>query len=97
MARSISPIVGTIVVEPAALGLSRRWPRLADDSSLASLLASLAHCPTLASEGKPTRLVASARFGRYAPEDETAYEAIEADVARLADELDREYELVSSR
>jgi hypothetical protein len=87
-------IVGTIQVQPA-LRPSRRRPRLADDSSLADLLASLAHCPSLA--GASTRLVASGRIGRFLPPDEPAYDAIEADVAQLADELDREYELVSSR
>jgi hypothetical protein len=88
-------IVGTIRVEPARRH-SRVRSRLADDSSLASLLSSLAHCPTLDGDGQVTRLVASVRIGRFLADDEPAGEAIFADVARLADELDRQYELVSA-
>src|SRR5688500_20240137 len=98
MQLSPGSIVGTIHVEPA-LRRSRVRPHLADVSSLASLLASLAHCATLDLDGQPARLVASARIGRFQQlaANESICEAIDADVARLASELDQEYELVCSR
>lgn len=95
MQLSPGSIIGTIRVEPPRRH-SRVRSRLADDSSLASLLVSLAHCPTLNGDGQVTRLVASIRIGRFLPDDEPAGEAIVADVARLAAELDRQYELVSA-
>jgi hypothetical protein len=95
MQLSPGSIVGTIRVAPARRH-SRVRPRRADDSSLASLLASLAHCPTLAGDRDATRLVASARIGRFLPPGEPVCEAVDADVARLADELEREYDLVST-
>lgn len=95
---SSSPIVGTIAMQPAPVLAAGGRCRLADDSSLAGLLASLAHCTSLKLQGgQPASLVASTRLSRYAPADDGGYDAIRADVARLRDELEQEYELVSQR
>ena len=95
---SSSPIVGTIAVEPVPVMSAVGRCRLADDSSLAGLLASLAHCTSLKLvDGQSGSLVASTRLSRFAPAGPDGYDAIRADLARLRDELEQEYELVSQR
>ncbi len=82
------------VPAPAAGGRGR----LADDSSLGSLLTSLAHCGSLDMiDSEPASLVASTRLSRYAPLREDGYDAIRADLARLMIDLEQEYELVRQR
>jgi hypothetical protein len=95
---SSSPIVGTIAMQPTPTLAAGGRCRLADDSSLASLLASLAHCTSLKLvDGQSGSLVASTRLSRFAPASPDGYDAIRADVTRLRDELEQEYELVGQR
>lgn len=83
---SDSQTIGAITVEPRE---DNRWAAAADDSSLGALLASLAHLPTLDDLAGPM-LVASTRW-TCLPDDE-AGETVRADLARLLDDLQDQYD-----
>ncbi|MDX1945072.1 MAG: hypothetical protein SFU86_06670 [Pirellulaceae bacterium] len=86
-----SPISGLIAVEPLPAG---DWPAATDDSSLGALLCSLAHAPALAAEDAPV-LVASTRW--LAPDDGPPTATIRADLARLLDDLQDQYDQLADR
>jgi hypothetical protein len=88
MIDSTSPIIGTITMQPR-LAMGDERP---DDSSLGALLASLAHCPSLAEADEWPRLVACTRLCRFTGPNDVAGEAIRADLARLVEDLESEYE-----
>ena len=88
-----SPIVGTITMEPRmSIDKGRLAAPLADDSTLDALLASLAQCPSLADADQWPRLVACTRLSRFIGPDAVAGENIRADLARLVEDLENEYE-----
>jgi len=91
---STSKVIGTIAVQPRSGAGDARLPREADDSSLEALLASLVQCPTLAEGegGGPLRLIASGRLSRFAFGAATDTVTIRADLARLVEDLDAEYD-----
>lgn len=97
MPYSTSSIVGTIAMlsAPRHEASRTRGSIAADDSSLDSLLASLAHCSSLvaAQEGGPL-VVVSTRLSRLAG-GETAGDILRADLARLLDDLEEEYALLA--
>jgi hypothetical protein len=89
-------IVGTIALQPKHSSDRQFLCRAADDSSLDSLLESLALLPSLAcDEPAPVRLVASARLSRFAMDD-LAGVTIRADLARLVDDLEVEYDRLAA-
>ncbi|MEX2173450.1 MAG: hypothetical protein WD872_03755 [Pirellulaceae bacterium] len=97
MPRSPSPVIGTIAMRSDEATPASRAGTGADDSSLGSLLASLAHCSSLADdELTQVRLVASTRLCRYLPGDE-AHTTVRADLARLVEDLEREVEALADR
>ncbi len=90
-------IVGTIAMQPAPASEGGRR-RVADDRTLGSLLASLAHCASLELPCEQAdNFVACSRVSRFAPEDLAPYATVRADLTRLADLLADEYELVTAR
>jgi hypothetical protein len=92
-----SPIVGTITMEPRLSITEGRLPApLADDSTLEALLASFAHSPSLANADAGPRLVACTRLCRFAGPDDIGSEAIRADLARLVEDLESEYERLAA-
>jgi hypothetical protein len=95
---SSSPIIGTIAMQLAPALSAGRRAKAADDSSLASLLTSLAQCASLEMvEVRSGSLVGTTRLSRFATEAPDGYDSIRADVGRLMDDLEQEYELVSQR
>ena len=89
---STSPVIGTIALLPRS-GAGDA-PREADDSSLEALLASLVHCQTLADgDGSgPARLIASGRLSRFVFGEASDSVTIRADLARLVEDLESEYD-----
>lgn len=88
-----SPIVGTITMEPRlSIDEGRLAAPLADDSTLDALLTSLAQCPSLADADQWPRLVACTRLCRFIGSEAVAGEVIRADLARLVEDLESEYE-----
>lgn len=90
MSLALSPVVGTIHIEP----LVQRSPRRAspaDDSTLGALLSELAHCERLEGE-EPVRLVASARLSCFGIGPERANVSVRADLVRLLEDLQAEYD-----
>ena len=86
-----SPVIGTIAMQPRhGLGL---LPLEADDSSLQALLTSLVQGSAVSAAGDaPVRLVASGRFSRFAFGDTGEADLIRADLARLVEDLEAEYD-----
>jgi hypothetical protein len=98
---STSPVIGTIAIKPRSdsAGAQRsaagdpHLPLEADDSSLESLLASLVRGPTLASlHDRPACFIASGRLSRFALLEMGDHDAVRADVTRLCDDLEAEYD-----
>jgi hypothetical protein len=91
---STSPVIGTIAMQPRSAEGDAHLTREADDSSLEALLTSLVQCQTLANgEGDgPVRLIASGRLSRFAFADTSDNDIIRADLARLVDDLEAEYD-----
>jgi len=91
-------VVGTIAMLPSLSIDHGRLHHAADDSSLDSVLASLAHLPSLADEDEPAavRLVASARLSRFSGIDDFAGATIRADLARLVEDLEAEYDRLTA-
>jgi hypothetical protein len=83
-------------MQPASASEGGRL-RIADDRTLGSLLASLAHCTSLELPCGLDTFVASSRVSRFAPEDLAPYATVRADLTRLADLLADEYELATAR
>jgi hypothetical protein len=83
------PIAGIIAIEPLPVGAD--WGGGIDDSSLGALLESYAHAPSLAEDAQPAarRIVSSTRW-RIASETSEG-PAIQADLLRLAAQLEDEY------
>jgi len=95
---STSQVIGTIALLRRSGAGDAHLPCEADDSSLEALLASLVQCPTL-SEGEgggPLRLIASGRLSRFAFSDATDTVTIRADLARLVEDLDAEYDQLAT-
>jgi len=91
---STSPVIGTIALLPRSVAGDAHQPREADDSSLEALLASLVQCQTLADgdgDGR-VRLIASGRLSRFAFGDISDNDIIRADLARLVEDLESEYD-----
>jgi hypothetical protein len=90
---STSPVIGTIALLPRSVAGDAHLPREADDSSLEALLASLVQCQTLSEGGcdGPVRLIASGRLSRFAFGDASDCDLIRADLARLFEDLESEY------
>jgi hypothetical protein len=92
-----SPIVGTITMEPRlSIDVGRHAAPLADDSTLDALLTSLAQCPSLADADQRPRLVACTRLCRFFGSEAVAGEDIRADLARLVEDLESEYERLAA-
>ena len=97
-----SPIVGTITMEPRlSIDEGRLAAPLADDSTLDALLTSLAQCPSLAGPSLADadqwpRLVACTRLCRFIGSEAVAGEDIRADLARLVEDLESEYERLAA-
>jgi len=90
---STSPVIGTIALVPRSGAGDAHLPREADDSSLEALLASLVQCQTLADgDGGSVRLIASGRLSRFAFADTSDNDIIRADLARLVEDLESEYD-----
>jgi len=87
-----SSVIGTIRIEPLA-GQAERW--VSDDSTLEQTLASYAHCGGLDSEPE-LRIIASTRLSRWAAGGEPA-RGVRANLAQLLDDLQSEYNELSSR
>ena len=91
---STSPVIGTIAIQPRhGLG-GALLPLEADDSSLEALLTSLVQSASHA-EGRgdsPVHLVASGRLSRFSFGEESDSELIRADLARLVEDLEAEYD-----
>lgn len=87
MSLALSPVVGTIRIEPLVDGSAAR---AADDSSLGTLLADFAHRESLAEEQRPIRLIAAGRLSRSSAGPET--QAVRADLVRLIEDLEAEYD-----
>lgn len=87
-------IVGTIAILPHSSREQRRNHRAADDSSLDSWLASLVSGPQAAGDDEPVllRLVACTRLSRFSAMDDFSGAMIRADLVRLVDDLDAEYD-----
>jgi hypothetical protein len=81
---------GTIAVEPLGESQDSLWNLPMDDSSLESLLSSLARKPALCDEPEAL-LFASARWTRPALEPEVV-ESIRVDLSRLLADLQAEYD-----
>lgn len=94
MSLVLNPVVGTIRIEPLA---DVSYTRLAsDDSTLDALLASLATSELLVGgDGGPAVLIASKRVARRLPWPQSAVAAA-ADFARLQEDLQAEYEELTS-
>ena len=88
MPYSTCPTVGAIALEPVS---GSRWLPATDDSSLESLLVSLAHRPAL----DDSVLVARTRW--TCPGSEPAVESIRVDLAQLLVDLQADYDAVAHR
>lgn len=87
-------VIGTIAVQPRSGTGDAQLPCEADDSSLEALLTSLVQCQTLGESGGdgPLRLIASGRLSRFAFGEAGDNITIRADLARLVEDLESEYE-----
>lgn len=94
MSLAIHPVIGTIGIEPLEDAPCQR--RLADDSTLGSLLASFAVSDMLWDEGAPpVHLIASTRISRRRVADESNI-CVSADLSQLLEELQAEYDMLRS-
>jgi hypothetical protein len=90
MSLALSPVIGTIHIEPLADDGGRL--RSADDSTLGSLLAEFAHRECLADLEPPRRLIAAGRLSRFGIGPEFSQSVVRADLARLLDDLQAEFD-----
>jgi hypothetical protein len=95
MSLALSPVVGTICIEPEPGGAAFAGSA-ADDSTLGTLLAEFAHRDTLDGE-EPIRLIAAGRLSRFGLGPDHAQAVVRADLARLLLDLDAEYDELESR
>jgi hypothetical protein len=95
MSLALSPVIGTIHIEPLADDAPGRL-READDSTLGSLLAEFAHRECLADLEPPRRLIAAGRLSRFGIGPEFSQSVVRADLARLLDDLQAEYDELES-
>jgi hypothetical protein len=93
-----SPAQGTIVIQPL-VDASDFCCAPADDSTLDALFHEFAHEPQLieAAEADPPRLVAAARLSGYRVGSDATQTLVRADLARLLDDLQAEYEDLAAR
>ena len=93
MSLALSPVIGTICLEP----LTGRDECACDDSTLDLVLGSLAHLESLAEEPAEScmRLVASKRVSRLAALGRAL--GVRANLAQLLHDLHAEFEQVSAR
>jgi hypothetical protein len=90
MSLALSPVLGTIQIEPL-VGEADCARRAADDSTLGLLFAEFAHRERLADAEGPLRLIAAARL-TCCGNSSVAQTVVRADLARLLEDLDAEYE-----
>ena len=95
MSLVLSPVVGTIHIEPLLddVGCARSG---ADDSTLGLVLAEFAHREALYGE-QPIRLIAAGRLSRYGLGADPTHVVVRADLARLLIDLEAEYDELESR
>jgi|GEM_PF-6956509 hypothetical protein len=98
---STSPVIGTIAIEPRSdfVGAQRsaagdgQVTFEADDSSLEAFLASLVRGPSLASlHDRPACFIARGRLSRFGLLELGNHDAVQADLTRLCDDLEAEYD-----
>jgi hypothetical protein len=92
---STCPTIGLIAVDPTSGPGAARWLPATDDSSVETLLASLAQLPALGDTDEV--LVASTRWTCSRVSDEQADAAIRVDLAQLLADLEAEYAAVAHR
>jgi hypothetical protein len=91
MSLALSPVVGTIQFDPLASGAANAR-RGTDDSTLGLLFDELAHCERLDDGDQPIRLIAAGRLSRCGLAGEMGQAVVWADLARLVDDLEAEYD-----
>jgi hypothetical protein len=91
---STSPVIGTIAFEPYGGACPTLLAHGSDDSSLEALLTSLVRGPLAPGYcgGEPARFVASGRLSRFGFGSDEGGDIVRADVSRLVDELEDEYQ-----
>jgi hypothetical protein len=90
---STSPVIGTIAIHPCSAAGEPRLCVDVDDSSLEALLASLVHGPSLATlHDRPACFIASGRLSRFGLLDLGDHDTVRADLTRLCDDLQAEYD-----
>lgn len=91
MSLALSPVVGTIRIEPLVDGVAAP-AAAADDSALGNLLSELAHRERLGDGERPIRLIAAARLSRCGFRPEQSQAVVRADLVRLIEDLEAEYD-----
>ena len=90
MSLALSPVVGTIRIEPLVDDVAGP-ASAADDSALELLLSELAHRERLEDGERPIRLFAAARLRCGFGPDQTQA-VVRADLVRLIEDLEAEYD-----
>jgi hypothetical protein len=91
MSLDLSPVVGTISIEPLVDAVTGP-ASAAYDSALEHLLSELAHRERLADGDRPIRLIAAARLSRCGFGPDQTQAVVRADLARLLADLEAEYD-----
>jgi len=91
MSLALSPVVGTIRIEPLVDAVAGP-ASAADDSALERLLSELAHRERLEDGERPIRLIAAARLSRYGFGADQSQAVVRADLVRLLADLEAEYD-----
>jgi len=91
---STSPVIGTIAMHASRTPGDARLSLEADDSSLEALLASLIQGSSPAAHGDSAqvRLIASGRLSRFMIGNNEDGDTIRADLSRLTEDLEAEYD-----
>ncbi len=91
---STSPVIGTIAIQPRSATSGPCLTPEADDSSLAALLASLVRgpLPVVHEDDAPASLFAYGRFSRFGFSASPEGDFAQADLLRLEDDLNAEYQ-----
>jgi hypothetical protein len=96
MSLVLSPVVGTISIEPLPFDAAFAGGA-ADDSTLGTLFAEFAHRDTLDGGEEPIRLIAAGRLSRFGLGADQAQSVVRADLARLLLDLETEYDELEAR
>jgi hypothetical protein len=91
MSLALSPVVGTIRIEPLVDDVAGP-AAAADDSALGQLLSEFAHRERLAEGERPIRLIAAARLSRCGFGTDQTQAVVRADLVRLIEDLEAEYD-----